>query len=156
MSVVAGPWPGLALELSRWFEAPVGTVFTAFTDAARLRQWWGPRDFVIEEIEFPAVEGASYRVALRAPDGSRYVHVGEFLEVLPPSRLSYSWRWVEGPLQREEMRVELRFTGERDGTRVDLRHSRFADEASRRAHGGWPDSFDRFAAWLAGGGDPID
>ncbi len=149
MNVVAGPWPGLALELSRWFPSPVGTVFAAFTDADRLRQWWGPRDFTIEEIDFPAVEGEGYRVALRSPDGSRFVHVGEFLEVVPPSRLSYSWRWIEGPLQREEMLVELEFVDERGGTRVDLRHSRFVDETSRSAHGGWPDSFDRFEEWLA-------
>lgn len=149
MSVLAGPWPTAALELSRWFEAPVEEVFEAFTDPALLRQWWGPRDFVIEEIAFPAVAGESYRVALRAPDGSRYAHVGRFHEVVPPARLSYSWRWVEGPLERGETLVELDFRAENGGTRVELRHSRFADAASRDAHRGWPDSFDRFAHWLA-------
>lgn len=151
MNVLAGPWAGTSLALSRWFEAPVEEVFEAFTDPARLRQWWGPRNFVIEELDFPAVEGASYQVRLRAPDGSTYAHVGEFLEVRPPGRLSYSWRWVEGPLPRGETLVELDFHAEDLGTRVELRHSRFPDAATRDAHAGWPDSFDRFAEWLAVG-----
>jgi uncharacterized protein YndB with AHSA1/START domain len=149
MSAVAGPWPGTALELSRFFDAPVGRVFEAFTDVALLRQWWGPRDFEIEEIDFRPVVGESYRVALRAPDGSRYEHVGTFSAVEPPSRLVYSWRWTEGPLQREQMQVELSFLAEGEGTRVDLRQSRFVDAASRDAHAGWPQSFERLAAWLA-------
>jgi len=147
MTVLAGS--GLeALELNRWFSAPVDDVFAAFTKPELLRQWWGPRDFVIEEITFPAVEGESYRVSLRAPDGSRYAHVGHFLEVTPPARLTYSWRWLEGPLQRGETLVELSFHAESGGTRVELRHSRFVDAGSRDAHRGWPDSFDRLAEWL--------
>lgn len=151
MNVVPGPWPGLALELSRWLDATVEEVYEAFTDPVLLRQWWGPRDFVIETLEFPAVEGEDYRVELRAPDGSRFAHVGTFREVRPPRRLSYSWVWVEGPLQRGEMLVELDFRAERGGTRVDLRHSGFESQASRDAHYGWPDSFDRIEHWLAEG-----
>jgi uncharacterized protein YndB with AHSA1/START domain len=157
MTVLAGPWsapgsspePSPALELNRWFAASVDRVFQAFTDPELLRQWWGPRDFTIEEIAFPAVEGESYHVQLRAPDGSRYAHSGRFLEVKPPVRLRYSWQWTEGPLQRGETLVELQFRAEEAGTRVELRHSRFADTASRDAHRGWPDSFDRLAVWLA-------
>ncbi|MEM7482701.1 MAG: SRPBCC domain-containing protein [Acidobacteriota bacterium] len=141
--------PGLALELDRWFAAPIERVFEAFTDPALLQQWWGPNGFVIEELTFPARVGESYRVALRAPDGSRYAHVGRFREVSPPTRLSYSWEWVEGPLQRGETMVELTFEREGDGTRVVLRHSHFGDSASRDAHRGWPDSFDRLVLWLA-------
>ena len=145
----ASAWTGPVLELNRWFAAPVSRVFAAFTDARLLRQWWGPRDFIIEEIDFPAQVGERYRVSLRGPDGSHYEHVGVFTIVEPPTRLGYSWQWVAGPLQRQEMLVELWFEAERDGTRVELRQSRFVDEASRDAHAGWPHSFDRLAVWLA-------
>ena len=153
MSSPGTPHAAPALEMNRWFAAGVDDVFEAFTNPQLLRQWWGPRGFTIEELSFPAVEGESYRVCLRAPDGSRYVHVGRFHEVLRPMRLSYSWRWVEEPLQREETLVELSFRPENAGTRVELRHSRFADLESLEAHRGWPDSFERFEAWLAGSRD---
>lgn len=139
---------GLCLELSRWFEASPERVFAAFTEPQQLRQWWGPRGFAIEEIEFDAAAGQTYRVQLRAPDGQRYAHTGVFTKVERPHRLHYTWKWIEGPLQREEMLVELRFQAEGAGTRVELRQSRFIDQASLKAHKGWPDSFNRLQAWL--------
>lgn len=148
MNAPGAPAPALALELDRWFAAPIERVFEAFTDPELLRRWWGPRGFTFEEIDFPAAVGESYRVALRAPDGSRFAHVGRFHEVTPPTRLSYSWEWIEGPLQRGETLVELTFRAERGGTRVALKHSGFADVASRDAHRGWPESFDRLTHWL--------
>lgn len=143
------PSEEFTLEMSRWYDAPVASVFRAFTEPELLRQWWGPRDFVIEQLDFSAVAGRSYRVVTRAPDGTRYVHVGEFLSVDPPSRLSYSWRWIEGPMQPGETLVELSFRSELDGTRVELRHSRFPDAATRDAHSGWFEAFERFQDWLA-------
>lgn len=149
---VSGPTHDL--ELDRWFEAPIERVFEAFTDPSLLRQWWGPRDFVIEEIHFPARVGEVYRVSLRAPDGARFAHVGRFRDVTPPRRLSYTWEWIDGPLPRGETLVELTFEAEAGGTRVRLKHSRFADAATRDAHRGWPDSFDRLVTWLAARSGP--
>ena len=139
-----GPWSS-----ARWYEAPIELVFKAFTDPDLLRQWWGPRDFHIEEITFPAVEGQEYRVRLRSPEGEVFAHVGRFREVSPPHRLSYSWEWTEGPMPQDETWVDLKFAEEEGGTRVELRHSRFPDEATRDAHQGWPDSFERLDGWLA-------
>lgn len=149
MKAAANCAAGLCLELSRWLEAPPERVFEAFTDPRQLRQWWGPRGFVIEQIEFNAAPGKVYRVQLRSPEGQRYAHVGVITKVERPHRLHYTWQWVEGPLQREEMLVELRFQAEGAGTRVDLRQSRFIDQASLKAHKGWPDSFNRLEAWLS-------
>lgn len=144
----APPAAGFALELSRWYDASCERVFEAFTEPALLRQWWGPRGFVIEEIDFPALTGRRYRVALRDPEGRRHVHVGRFLEVTPPRRLRYSWDWIEGPLAPIQSVVELRFEAEDDGTRVELVHSRFLTAEARDAHTGWADSFARLATWL--------
>lgn len=140
---------GPVLELSRWLDAPVARVFQAFTEPDLLRQWWGPKGFVIEEISFPAAVGQRYRVSLRGPEGEHYEHVGVFTEVVPAERLSYTWQWVAGPLQRQEMLVELCFATEDGGTRIDLRKSGFEDQSSRTAHAGWPKVFARLADWLA-------
>ncbi|MDX1381970.1 MAG: SRPBCC domain-containing protein, partial [Xanthomonadales bacterium] len=87
-------------------------------------------------------------VLTKGPEGQLFEHVGEFLRVEPPSRLTYSWRWVRGPLQREETLVQLEFVAERGGTRVHLVHSRFIDTAQRDAHVGWEQAFERLADWL--------
>lgn len=143
------PWPGTpTLRISRWYAGTRDEVFRAFTDPRLLRQWWGPRGFTIEEIDFPAREGASYRVTLRAPDGTLFAHVGTFLEVRPPAALSYTWRWVEGPLDHAETLVALSFVEERGGVSIDLTHSRFASEAERDKHAGWHDSFAALEGFL--------
>jgi len=145
-----GPWDGTpALRLKRWYPATCEAVFRAFTDPVLLRQWWGPRDFVFEELDFPAREGASYRVRLRAPDGTRFEHVGVFLEVSPPNTLTYTWRWIAGPLDGAETLVELSLTAERGGVTVALCHSRFANQAECDRHDGWRQSFDQLETWLA-------
>ncbi|MCB1055811.1 MAG: SRPBCC domain-containing protein [Acidobacteria bacterium] len=154
MNLLAGPWPSTTLALSRWYKASIDEVFEAFTNPELLRQWWGPRNFTIEDLSFPAVEGGEYRVRLRAPDGSTYAHSGTFQEVRRPDRLCYSWRWTEGPFPDDDTLVELDFHAEDGGTRVELVHSRFPDRATRDAHGGWVDSLERLTTWLARGPGP--
>lgn len=145
----AAPWPsGAALRLSRWYDADPHRLFRAFTDADQLRLWWGPRGFTFERLEFPAVPGSTYTVRLRAPDGTPFAHEGVFLEVQSPTRLSYTWRWTEGPLDRGETLVELGFVPERGGVTVHLCHSRFANQDECDRHVGWTQAFDALAEWL--------
>jgi uncharacterized protein YndB with AHSA1/START domain len=143
------------VTLTRRFDDDPATVFRAFTDPAALRLWWGPRDFRIEAIEFPAVEGRRYHVQLTAPDGSHWAHEGRFLTVEPPHRLAYTWQWTHGPLSRVETLVDLTFTAEGQGCLLTVSHSRFASDEERSAHHvGWTDTFDRVTAWLARAGAP--
>lgn len=148
----AGVLPGYAdhgARLTRRFPDSPETLFRAFTDPDALRQWWGPKDFRIDTIEFPAAVGAAYRVTLTAPDGSRWAHEGRFLEVDPPRRLVYTWQWTAGPLSRVETLVELTFAGESGGTLVTVSHSRFGSDVECDLHAdGWDDTFVRMAAWL--------
>jgi uncharacterized protein YndB with AHSA1/START domain len=149
---LATPSPGSAahgVTLTRRFADDPLTVFRAFTDPEALCRWWGPRDFRIETIDFPARVGEMYRVILRAPDGSRWAHEGRFLEVAPPHRLCYTWQWTEGPMSTVETLVALSFDAVPGGTRVTVSHSCFVSDAECDAHTiGWTDTFDRVSAWL--------
>jgi len=149
-------WPaGPAVRLTRRFPDAPDTLFRAFTDPAALRQWWGPRDFVITAIDFPAEEGRSYRVDLRAPDGSPWAHEGRFLQVRPPHALAFTWRWVAGPMPPVETLVELTFTADSRGTLLAVRHGPFANQPDCDQHVvGWTETFDRVAAWLRPGMPP--
>jgi uncharacterized protein YndB with AHSA1/START domain len=143
------PGGGPALRMQRRYDATIDDVFTAFTDPALLRQWWHPRDFVVEHLDFEAVEGRPYRIDLRAPDGTRFAHAGVVLRVEAPTTLAYTWRWVEGPLSPVETLVELEFHEDAGGVVVDLCHSRFENQAECDRHVGWGQSLDALAVWLA-------
>lgn len=143
-------WPDTAaLRITRWYDATPDEVFRAFTDPDLLRQWWGPRGFTFEQLDFPAAEGRPYSVRLRSPDGTPFAHEGVFLQVDAPRALTYSWRWTEGPLDRAETLVELTFVPERAGVTVSLCHSRFANQDECGKHVGWFQSFDQLAVLLA-------
>lgn len=142
------PGEGSTLRLARRLEAQPSEVFEAFTRPELLREWWGPRGFTFETLDFPAREGGEYRVSLRGPDGTRFAHTGVFLRVAPPSELVYTWRWTEGPLGRGETLVELSFEPDHGGTLLKLRHSRFASDAERDRHGGWADALERLPEFL--------
>ena len=126
-------------------------MFKAFIDPTLLRQWWGPRGFTVEHLDFPAIEGHRYSVRLRAPDGTVFAHEGVFLEVVPPARLSYTWRWTMGPLDGADTLVELTFVPEGQGVTVRLAHSRFASQVECDRHVGWAQSLEALADWLHGG-----
>lgn len=139
------------VTVTRRFEEDPETLFRAFTDAEALRQWWGPRGFTIDAITFRAVVNEIYRVTLTAPDGSQWAHEGRILEVDPPRRLVYTWRWVTGPLSRDETLVEITFARSSGTTLVTVTHSRFVSDAECDAHAvGWGDTFERVQVWLRG------
>ncbi len=142
-------YDGHGATLTRRFPDSPETLFRAFTDPDALRQWWGPKDFRIDTIEFQATVGATYHVTLTAPDGSRWAHEGRFLEVEPPRRLVYTWQWTDGPLSRAETLVELTFADASGGTLVTVSHSRFVSDVECDLHvDGWEDTFARIAVWL--------
>ena len=88
--------PGtMGFELQRTFRASPERVFGAWTQPAALRAWWCPPGWVAGEIEIDLRIGGSYSVAMsRAGSAGSVVSVsGRFLEVRPPERLVYTWRW---------------------------------------------------------------
>jgi uncharacterized protein YndB with AHSA1/START domain len=142
-------WAGSpSLHLRRHYPVGAARVFEAFTDPALLRQWWKPAGFTVETLDFPAREGATYRVRLRAPDGTSYAHTGTILKVDPPTTLVYTWKWTEGPLDPAETLVEITFIEDDGGVIVDVRHSRFANQDECDKHVGWEQALDGLAGWL--------
>ena len=73
--------------ISRDFDAPRELVWKAWTNPRLLAQWWGPRDFTNPVCELDLRPGGSYRIVMRAPDGSEYPLSGTFREIKPPERL---------------------------------------------------------------------
>jgi uncharacterized protein YndB with AHSA1/START domain len=78
---------------------------------------------------------------------------GTYLEVEPPHRLAFSWKW-DGT-DDEPTRVEVELSEVADGTRMLLTHTGFAtaeDAANHRL--GWEPELTRLADLLAAQ-DPV-
>lgn len=140
------------LELTRVLAAPRERVFRALTRPEELASWWGPRGFTTPEIELELRVGGRYRFTMQPPDGDRFHLAGEFLEVAPPRRLAYTFRWEEPVPDDRETVVTLTLDVAGDGTELSVRQGEFATEERLALHrGGWSDSLDKLSALLDAG-----
>lgn len=132
------------LTLERTIRAPRKKVFEAFTQADVLRQWFGPRTFSIAAAEVDARVGGRYRITMRARSGETHTVLGEYKEVRPHERLSFTWAWESS--QTPDMGptlVTLTFEDRGSDTLLTLRHRGFPTAEARDQHqGGWGSSLN--------------
>jgi uncharacterized protein YndB with AHSA1/START domain len=126
--------------------APQPRVYAHFTSPDLLARWWGPHGFTIPRLDFEPRVGRSYRIEMQPPEGDSFHLAGEFREVDPPDRLSFTFNWDPPDTEDVETVAQLSF---RDG-QVTLIQEPFATEARVELHrGGWTDSFDKLEELLS-------
>jgi uncharacterized protein YndB with AHSA1/START domain len=145
-AVAATPETGVGIELQRRFRASPERIFRAWTQPVALREWWCPSGWIAGEIEIDLRIGGNYRIAMsRAGAAGSEVSVnGQFLEVKPPERLVYTWRWEGAFAEMPETLVTLELSGSDSETLLTLRHDNFVDLDARQQHrSGWMSACDR-------------
>jgi uncharacterized protein YndB with AHSA1/START domain len=75
--------------ISRVVDAPRDLVWKAFTEAERLKQWWGPKAFKVIASKIDLRVGGTYHYGLQAPDGAPVWGKFVFREVTPQDRLVF-------------------------------------------------------------------
>jgi uncharacterized protein YndB with AHSA1/START domain len=78
-----------AMVGTREFDAPRALVFSAWTDAKHLAQWWGPHGFTTTTYDFDFRPGGIWRFVMHGPDGRDYQNRVTFEEIVPPERIVY-------------------------------------------------------------------
>jgi uncharacterized protein YndB with AHSA1/START domain len=137
----------LALKFRRVLPAAPPEVFQLFSDADGLAKWWGPAGFSVPSLDFNPAAGAGYRIEMQPPKGDAFHLTGEFREVDPPTRLSFTFVWEPADPDDVETLVELSFRADGDSTEVDFRQGPFKTEERRELHrNGWDDSFEKLEA----------
>ena len=144
------------LVIKRHFKAPPERVFAAFTEKSLMQAWYGPENMTVPHCEVDARVGGKYRVELHAPSGSVHIVTGEFREIRPPSRLVYTWGWLNGSGRGPETIVTLTFSAREGGTDLTLEQSGFLTQEARDQHGhGWNASWPALDAALEGRPKPM-
>jgi len=143
---------GLVLELKCVLDAPRERIFRMLTEPAELAKWWGPHGFTTPETKLDLRVGAGYRFTMQPPDSDPFHLSGEFLEIDPPSRLVYTFRWEEPDPDDRETVVMLSLDSVGDATEVSLSQVEFATEARLALHrSGWTDSFEKLRELIESG-----
>jgi uncharacterized protein YndB with AHSA1/START domain len=132
------------LNMTRILPASPADVFRAMTDEGQLARWWGPHGFSTRRVEVDPRPGGSYEIEMQPPEGEPFRLSGEFLQVEPPARLIYTFRWDPPNPDDRETVVTLSLEEQGAGTQVELTQGEFTTEERRALHeGGWADSFER-------------
>lgn len=121
--------------------APRERIFRALSEPAVLVKWWGPSGFTTPETDVQLTVGGGYRLLMQPPDGEPFHLAGEFLEIDPPRRLAYTFRWEEPDPDDRETVVTLTLDSLGDATRLSLSQGVFATDARLALHrSGWQES----------------
>lgn len=118
-------------------------VFSFFVDPARMVLWKG------SDAMLDPRPGGVYRTVVSKQSVIR----GEYLEVVPYSRIVFTFGWEspDGPIPPGGSTVEVTFTADGDGTVVHLVHSGLLPEQALPHAEGWDHFLDRLVIVAAGG-----
>lgn len=83
------------IVMTRVFNAPRELVFRAHVDPSLIAQWWGAST-IVDKLDVRP--GGAWRFIVRRDDGSgEVIFGGEFREIVPPERFSWTFGWEGMP-----------------------------------------------------------
>ncbi len=85
------------IVMTRVFDVPRHLVFEAHSKREHLEKWWGPRGYTLPVCDLDFRPGGAYRFVSRGPDGGEDAFRGEFREIVPPERITYTFEWEGMP-----------------------------------------------------------
>lgn len=141
--------PSRVVRIERTFEAPVETVFDAWTTPEVIRRWFHCRsDWDTPEAEVDLRIGGKVLVVMRKPDGTEVKANGEFTIIDQPHRLVMTWTFDDDPSNQQLLELTL---SESDGsTTVILVNSGISGDDRRDAqHQGWDGCLNQLTQALA-------
>ena len=139
-----------SLTLKRRLKAAPGKVFAAWTDPEKIVRWFGPKEAVAGSVRAQADvrPGGRYRMNFTTDDGERHQVGGVYREVMPDSRLVFTWAWQSTPERQSLVIVTIVPDGE--GSLLTLHHEQFFDQKARDGHErGWTGTLDKLERFLS-------
>jgi uncharacterized protein YndB with AHSA1/START domain len=77
------------IYIERIYDATVGAVWDAWTDLAKVQQWWGPRGFTLTMHSKDLKAGGHWHYTMHGPDGTDYPNKTIYHEVEKCKKLVY-------------------------------------------------------------------
>jgi uncharacterized protein YndB with AHSA1/START domain len=128
--------PTDGISVRRLLQARRERVFEAWTRPELMTRWFFPDATWTAEVSSELRVGGRYELRMRDANGGSHVQFGEYREIVPVSRLVFTWSCPELSVVDSVVTVELVDHGER--TEIFLTHELPPDPKVRRGHEeGW-------------------
>lgn len=139
------------IRITRVYDAPVKTVWEAWTDPAQAAQWWGPRGFTITTHSKDLRVGGTWNYTMHGPDGTDWPNITHYLEVVPGKKLVYDHGATETEPPR--FRVTVLFSEVGGKTQMDMTMALATPDAAAETRkfikaAGGNGTWDRLAEYL--------
>lgn len=129
------------VKVTRLLPATSQQVFEAWTQVESVKQWMCAGDTVVAYAEMDVRVGGRFRIVMRDAN-TDYEHTGEYLEVVRPERLVFTWISKGTHNQSSLVTVELQKQG--DQTLLNLTHEQLPNaEAVFKHQKGWTSLVDK-------------
>jgi uncharacterized protein YndB with AHSA1/START domain len=79
----------LTVKVERSFDAPLDLVWSAWTEAELLEQWWAPKPWKAETKSMDFSEGGRWLYAMVGPQGERHWGLKDFTKIIPRKSFTY-------------------------------------------------------------------
>lgn len=137
--------------LTRIYEAPVKTVWEAYTDPVQAAKWWGPRGFTITTHSKDLRVNGIWHYTMHGPDGKDWINKTLYLEVDPYKKLVYDHGGNDE--QAPLFRVTVTFSEVKKGTKMEMIMALPTPEAAAQTRemirqAGGNSTWDRLAEYL--------
>jgi uncharacterized protein YndB with AHSA1/START domain len=133
---------GYPYTISRVLDAPVGKVWTVWTEPEHYSHWFHAP---LPSVSLDVREGGSWKATMVAPDGSEHALTGSYGEVVEHQRIVTT---MDMPGRAEPVVMDFVFTDLGEQTKVALTQTCDSPEERDMAQGGSQMLMDSFAAYL--------
>jgi uncharacterized protein YndB with AHSA1/START domain len=153
--------------IARVFDAPRDKVWKAWTEAERLKHWWGPKGFKVHTCKVDLRPGGFFHYGMTAPGGGEVWGRFTYREIVPPEKLVFitSFSDPQGGVTRHpgsenwplEMLSTVTFDADGQRTKVtvrwaphnasDLERKTF-DDGMPSMQQGWTGTFEQLETHL--------
>jgi len=137
------------LIVTRLVNLPRAAVYQTWVDLRLALRWWGSDDYPATHAQLDLRPGGVWSGRFRMREtGHELRGMGVINEVVPPSRLIYTFAWEENGVRGPETLVTVKFEEkEADLTLITLHQRPFRSREERDDYAtSWLSSLDRFEA----------
>jgi uncharacterized protein YndB with AHSA1/START domain len=83
------------LVVTRVFDAPVESVWKAWSDSDQVKRWWGPTGFSCPVAKMDFREGGTSLVAMRTPEGKDFYNTWTYKKIVRHQRIEFVLDWAD-------------------------------------------------------------
>jgi len=139
------------IVMTRQFDAPRALVFRAHSSCEHIRAWFGRHQDSMPSCEMDFLPAGKWRFVNRDEEGSEFVFFGEYLEIVEPERITWTFGFegMSGDASVETLTFE-----EHDGRTTLRAHADYGSREARDAmiasgmENGAAETWDRLAEHL--------